>query len=228
MGFFQARILEWVAIPFFRGSSQPTDWTWSPALQANALPSELSGKQIKALHDHYGKLLLLLLSSFSHVWLCETPKNAAHQVPRPWDSPGKNAEVGCHFLLQCMKVESESEVAQSCLTLSDPMDYRLPGSSIHGIFQTKLLEWVAMAFSDGKLEMLINMVDCTPVFTVHHLHPCSLPCKLQSLFFFFFFCGKQRILSPLEDIGLGFMSFLINEMWPEVACNFAAETLRSI
>ena len=60
---------------------------------------------------------------------------------RPWDSPGKNTGVGCHFLLQCMKVESESEVAQSCLTLRDPMDCSLPGSSVHGIFQVRVLEW---------------------------------------------------------------------------------------
>ena len=66
---------------------------------------------------------------------------------RPWDSPGKNTGVGCHFLLQCMKVESESEVAQSCLTLSDPMDCSLPGSSIHGIFSATVLEWGATAFS---------------------------------------------------------------------------------
>ena len=65
----------------------------------------------------------------------------------PWDSPGKNTGVGCHFLLQCMKVESESEVAQSCLTLSDPMDCSLPGSSIHGIFRATVLEWGAIAFS---------------------------------------------------------------------------------
>jgi len=49
-----------------------------------------------------------------------------------------------------MKVKSESEVAQSCLTLSDPMDYSLPGSSIHGIFQARVLEWVAIAFSDDQ------------------------------------------------------------------------------
>ena len=65
----------------------------------------------------------------------------------PWDSPGKNTGVGCHFLLQCMKVKSESEVTQSCPTLSDPMDCSLPGSSIHGIFQARVLEWVAIAFS---------------------------------------------------------------------------------
>ena len=63
------------------------------------------------------------------------------RLPRPWDSPGKNTGVGCHFLLQCMKVKSESEVAQSCPTLSDPMDCSPPGSSIHGIFQARVLEW---------------------------------------------------------------------------------------
>ena len=72
---------------------------------------------------------------------------AAHQAPPPWDSPGKNTGVGCHFLLQCMKVKSESEVAQSCPILSYPMDCSLPGSSIHGIFQERVLEWDAIAFS---------------------------------------------------------------------------------
>ena len=67
--------------------------------------------------------------------------------PRPWDSPGKNTEVGCHFLLQCMQVRSENEVAQSCPTLSDPMDCSPPGSSIYGIFQARVLEWGAIAFS---------------------------------------------------------------------------------
>ena len=70
------------------------------------------------------------------------------RLPRPWDSPGKNTGVGCHFLLQCMKVKSESEVAQSCPTCSDPMDCSLPGSSIHGVFQARVLEWVAISFSD--------------------------------------------------------------------------------
>ena len=69
------------------------------------------------------------------------------RLPRPWDSPGKNTGVGCHFLLQCMKVKSESEAAQSCLTLSNPMDCSLPGSSVHGIFQARVLEWGAIAFS---------------------------------------------------------------------------------
>ena len=69
------------------------------------------------------------------------------RLPRPWDSPGKNTGVGCHFLLQCMKVKSESEVAQSCLTPSNSMDCSLPGSSVHGICQARVLEWVAIAFS---------------------------------------------------------------------------------
>ena len=69
------------------------------------------------------------------------------RLPRPWDSPGKNTGAGCHFLLQCMKVKSESEVAQSCPTPSDPMDCSLPGFSVHGIFQARVLEWGAIAFS---------------------------------------------------------------------------------
>ena len=67
---------------------------------------------------------------------------------RPWDSPGKNTGVGCHFLLQCMNVKSESEVAQSCPTLRNPIDCSLPGSFIHGIFQARVLEWGAIAFSE--------------------------------------------------------------------------------
>ena len=69
------------------------------------------------------------------------------RLPHPWDSPGKNTGVGCHFLLQCMKVKSESEVTQSCPTLRDPMDCSPPGSSVHEIFQARVLEWGAIAFS---------------------------------------------------------------------------------
>ena len=87
---------------------------------------------------------LLLLSHFSCVRLCATPETAAHQAPHPWDYPGKNTGVGCHFLLQCMKLKSENEVTQSCPTLSDPMDCSLPGFSIHGISQARVLEWAAM------------------------------------------------------------------------------------
>ena len=72
------------------------------------------------------------------------------RLPCPWDSPGKNTGVGCHFLLQCMKVKSQSEVAQSCTTLRNPMDCSLPGSSIHGIFQARVLEWGAIMFTTVK------------------------------------------------------------------------------
>ena len=83
----------------------------------------------------------------------------------PWDSPGKNTGVGCHFLLQCMNVKSESEVSQSCLTLSNPMDYSLPGSSVHGILQARILEWVAISFSRG-------------IFPTQGSNLCLLHCRL--------------------------------------------------
>ena len=75
-------------------------------------------------------------------------RRQATRLPRPWDSPGKNTGVGCHFLLQSMKLKSESEVAQSCPTLSDPMDCSPPGYSVHGILQARVLEWGAIAFSE--------------------------------------------------------------------------------
>ena len=80
------------------------------------------------------------------------------RLPRPWDFPGKNTGVGCHFLLQWMKVKSESEVTQSCLTPSNPMDCSLPGSSVHGIFQARRLEWVAIAVSDISLYYLLKFL----------------------------------------------------------------------
>ena len=85
-------------------------------------------------------LLLLLPSHFSRVRLCVTPKTAAHQAPPSLGFSGKNTGVDCHFLLQYMKVKSESEVTLLCPTLSDPMDCSPPGSSIHGIFQARVLE----------------------------------------------------------------------------------------
>ena len=73
------------------------------------------------------------------------------RLPHPWDSPGKNTGVGCHFLLQCVNVKSENEVAQLFLTLSDPTYCILPGSSVHGISQARVLEWVTIAFSERRL-----------------------------------------------------------------------------
>ena len=89
------------------------------------------------------------------------------RLPRPWDSPGKNTGVGCHCLLQFMKVKSESEVAQSCPTLSDPMDCGPPDSSIHGIFQARALEWGAIAFSDGVCSGR-HLLGAHPVFSIQH------------------------------------------------------------
>ena len=87
----------------------------------------------------------------------------------PWDSPGKNTGVGCHFLLQCRKVKSESEAAQSCLTLSNPMDCSPPGSSVHGIFQARVLEWGAIAFSIIRTLVLSNVGPSHMTsFNAHH------------------------------------------------------------
>ena len=86
------------------------------------------------------------------------------RLPRRWD-PGKNTGVGCHFLLQCMKMKSESEVAQSCLTLSDPMDCSPPGSSIHGIFQARVLEW-------GAIERTTENMDTRKQESWAHLQVC--------------------------------------------------------
>ena len=99
------------------------------------------------------------------------------RLPHPWDSPGKNTGVGCHFLLQGMKVKSESEVTQSCPTLHDPMDCSLPGSSIHGILQARALEWGAIAFSIRKTKrkqisyyIYIYIYTHTHIYIYTHTH----------------------------------------------------------
>ena len=97
-----------------------------------------------------GKTIALTAAAAKSLQSCLTVRPHRWQptrLPRPWDFPGKNSGVGCHFLLQCMKVKSEREVAQSYPTHSDPMDCSLPGSSVHGIFQAGVLEWGAIAFS---------------------------------------------------------------------------------
>ena len=110
------------------------------------------------------KVLSVSLSLFSKACCCcyvasvvsdsvRPHRRQPTRLPRLWDSPSKNTGVGCHFLLQCMKVKSQSEVAQSCPTLCDPMDYSLPGSSAHGTFQARELEWVAIAFSVQRLKV---------------------------------------------------------------------------
>ena len=113
------------------------------------------------------------------------------RLPHPWDFPGKNTGVGCHFLLQCMKVKDESEVTQSCPTLSDPMDCSLPGSSVHGIFQARVLEWGAIAyiymyihilFQSHFLYRLLQDIECSSLcYTVsHYLFLYIVVCIYQS------------------------------------------------
>ena len=96
------------------------------------------------------------------------------RLPRPWDSPGKNTGVGCHFLLHCMKVKSESEVAQSCLTLSDPRDCSPPGSPVHKIFQAGALEWAAIAFSTSSSWEQFYSFQSVPYMTARVIFKCML------------------------------------------------------
>ena len=108
------------------------------------------------------------------------------RLPCPWDSPSRNTGVGCHFLLQCMKVKSESEDAQLCPSLSDSMDCSLPGSSVHGIFQARVLEWGAIAFSALMARS-------------HHWFSFSFTLHIYTLsqFFWFSFKNISRISSLL-------------------------------
>ena len=126
--------------------------------------------------------------------LCDPIDGSPLGSPCPWDSPGKNTGVGCHFLLQCMKVKSESEVAQSCLTLSDPMDCSLPGSCVHGIFQARVLEWGAIAFSIcwytyellwGELEPYVIPFITINFRDIRYLNKKINWEKFQMTFFFF-------------------------------------------
>ena len=143
-------------------------------------------------------VLLLLLSRFSRVRLCVTPWLQPTRLLHSWDSPGKNTGVGCQFLLQCMKVKSESEVAQSCLTFSDPMDYNPPGSSVHGIFQARTLEWGAIAFSVYSGRKYQNWFLCLFTWTCRveyiegenylSFYNSSISCQfIETVLFFFFF-----------------------------------------
>ena len=101
------------------------------------------------------------------------------RLPRPWDFPGKNTGVGCHFLLQCMKVKSESEVTQSCPTVCNPMDCSLPGSSVRGILQARVLEWGAIAFSTDWTTHAFFPVISKRVFVV--LYTCDLSTLVEGL-----------------------------------------------
>ena len=109
-----------------------------------------------------------------------THRRQPTRLHHPWDSP-VNTGVGCYFLLQCMKVKSESEVIESCPTLSDPMDCSLPGSSVHGIFKARVLEWGAIAFS-------CNIVNyCQIIFSLFCIKYVLLSTTLAYNFGFFYF-----------------------------------------
>ena len=119
-----------------------------------------SEKELTKISSHSSKILIQWVvaaaakSLQSRPTLCDPIRRQPTRLPRPWDAPGKNTAVGCHFLLQCMKVKRESEVTQSFLTPSNPMDCSPPGSSVHGIFQARVLEWVAIAFSNTMRHLL--------------------------------------------------------------------------
>ena len=141
---------------------------WLPKAQRSSSPPCGVCEQTLAKHTHHLRWVASSFMSFlvfllkykpaaaaaaaakslqSCLTLCDPIDGSPPGSPHPWDPPGKNTGVGSHFLLQCMKVKSEREVAQSCPTLSDPRDCSLPGSSFHGIFQARVLEWGAIAFS---------------------------------------------------------------------------------
>ena len=124
------------------------------------------------------------------------------RLPRPWDSPGKNTGVGCHFLLQCMKVKSESEVAQSCPIPSDPMDCSPPGSSTHGIFQAKVLEWGAIAFSKIGIHSIAQKIDS----------------KVDGWIFQFYWLKKQNPTLPGERLKVMSTSGLWCCHWEASVC----------
>ena len=119
------------------------------------------------------------------------------RLPRPWDSPGKNTGVGCHFLLQCMKVKSESEAAQLCPTLSHPMDCSLPGSSVHGIFQARVLEWSHTSRSSQSTRLRSLCYIVTPHWlSILHMVVCMFARYSLSLSHLFFpRCVHNSVLS---------------------------------
>jgi len=158
------------------------------------------------------------------------------RLPHPWDSPGKNTGVGCHFLLQCMKVKGESEVTQSCPTLSDPMDCSLPGFSIHGILQARVLEWGAIAFSDSILYIPLFIVSQkshlhTLVSISSMLRSCSNLAarfrhpswKIERAFFFFFLVFILPDISPVFDSQPSPLS--LNIHWKDWCCCWSSNTL---
>ena len=156
-------------------------------------------------------LLLLLLSHFSSVRLCDPIDSNPPGSPIPGIlqgqehcscSPGKNAGVGCQFLLQCMKVKSESEDIQLCPTLSDPVDCSLPGSSVYGIFQARLLEWGAIAFS--VYQLYINQKEMCYLKQINK-HPWSSFHSVKS----------EDVFMRKDNLECCYLSTILLALWPE-------------
>ena len=136
------------------------------------------------------------------------------RLPHPWDSPGKNTGVGCHFLLQCMKVKSESEVTQLCPTPSDPMDCSLPAVSVHGTFQARVLECIVIAITNSWSLLKITSMSVIPSNRLILCHPLLLPPSIFPsirvfLMSWLFASGGQRIgasasasVLPMSNSGL--------------------------
>ena len=138
--FSHNKLLPYIFYPFLL-----EQWFLNFDVHENHLESELNCRLEKEMKAKTNKCCCCTAKSLSNsVW---PHRRQPTRLPRAWDSPGKNTGVGCHFLLQYMKVKSESEVTQSCPTLSDPMDCSLPGSSLHPWDFPRVLQWVAIAFS---------------------------------------------------------------------------------
>ena len=139
----------WACYPLGRCSVKAEIEVLSPSSeqQGHVIPFIATRWQVPIRSPCLWRWLIIPPAAAAAKSLQSCPTLCHAHLCRPWDSPGKNTGVGCHFLLQCMKVKSESEVAQLCPALRDPMDCSPPGSSAHGIFQARVLEWVAIAFS---------------------------------------------------------------------------------
>ena len=137
------------------------------------------------------------------------------RFPHPWDSPGKNTGVGCHFLLQHMKMKSESEIAQSCPTLSNLVDCSLPASSVHGIFQARVLEWSAIAFSDILSYLLSKRMGCLSGCLVFSDSVQKLLCGSCSAFKWSFdeFVGEKVVSPSYSSAILGLPPLFFFSMW---------------
>jgi len=165
----------------------------------------------------------MLLSHFSCVDSVRPHRRQPTRLPRPWDSPGKNTGVGRHFLLQCTKVKSQSEVVQSCPTLSDPMDCSLPGSSVHGIFQARVLEWSAIAFSVhifirlfASLTLywdlsILTFIKCYPLYLSLDKHSFIIPFLILTASLDLWSSGRPPYTS------LGFFTCISNYPFPPMS-----------